>query len=68
MLILFLFNVFDLKFTGKYFLNLSQVNVNIKNTIDGKSRNKNKTINWFVLKNGLFSKTMEVVKNPLTGN
>ena len=27
-------------------------------------KTKSKTINWFVLKNDLFSKTMEVVKNP----
>ena len=27
-------------------------------------KTKSKTINEFVLKNGLFSKTMEVVKNP----
>ena len=31
-------------------------------------KTKRKTINWFVLKNALFSKTMEVVKNPRIDN
>ena len=44
MLILFLLNAFDLKFTEKNFLNLLLLNVNIKNTIDRKSKKKAKPL------------------------
>ena len=62
MLIVFMLNVFDLKFTGKNFVNLLLVNVDPKIPLLQSQKTQSNTINWFVLKNGLFSKTMEVVK------
>ena len=35
-----------------------------KITLMESQKTKSKIINWFVLKNDLFSKAMEVVKNP----